>query len=83
MSPDRSEQGRYWPTHAQLVVVWGERDMAAQWLEVVRELHEAARDLIDLWDDEPFTRTPGLADAVERVRHTLWQVRQWDAEERT
>lgn len=79
--------GRYWPTRAQLVVVCGEPELVAQWFDAVREHHEAARDVIDVWDlwDE---ERPGpdsalgalLADAVGRMRYTLHQLRQWDVD---
>ena len=84
MPADHSKlEGRYWPTNTQLIVVTGEPVLVAQWFDAVRAEHEAARDVIDLWDllDDGVTVRKGqLADAVERLRHTLWQVRQWDVD---
>lgn len=76
--------GRFWPTSQQLVVVCGEPALVAQWFDAVRDHHEAARDVIDLWDEEGLYLEPRwldhMADAMERMRHTLFLVRQWDVE---
>jgi hypothetical protein len=74
--------GRYWPTRQQLIVVEaGEPDQVAQWMDAVREHQEASRDVIDLWDEQPMPPTGywvrALGDAVERLRFTTTQVRQW------
>ncbi len=86
MSGGHRMEGRRWPTAQQLVIVSGEPELVAQWFDAVRENHEAARDVIDLWDtpregmalDEAIRRERSFAEAIERMRHTLWAVRQWD-----
>jgi hypothetical protein len=80
--------GRYWPTSQQLVVVCGEPELVAQWFDAVREHHEACRDVLDLWDEPTtslgletaITRERAMERAMERMRHTLWAVRQWDVD---
>jgi hypothetical protein len=75
-------EGRYWPTSAQLVVVCGEPELVAQWFDAVRENHEAQRDVVDLLDEAADAHVDErwgerFDEAVERLRHTLWAVRQW------
>lgn len=76
--------GRYWPTRQQLVVVCGEPALVTQWFDANREHHEAVRDVLDLWAVQPIPPTGpwvrALGQSMERMRHTLHQVRQWDVE---
>lgn len=71
--------GRFWPTRAQVITVWGgEPDMVAQWMDATRELHESCRDVIDLWDIQ--AKDGEVEEAMTRLRHALYQARQWDLE---